>query len=85
MFFVTESNSRKSCLEIFRFYTKFGKNLLRVSAVSNSVFKISPFSIILILPLMCDLSESKGFTDFQNCLLSVTFFTFKFSYYSIRS
>ena len=71
MFFVTESNSL--CLEIFRFYTKFGKNLLRVSAVSNSVFKISPFSIILILSLMCDLP------DFQNSLLSVTFFTFKFS------
>ena len=77
MFFVTESNSL--CLEIFRFYTKFGKNFLRVSAVSNSVFKISIFSVILILPLMCDLSESKGFTNFQNCLLSVTFFTFKFS------
>ena len=77
MFFVTESNSL--CLEIFRFYTKFGKNLLRVSAVSNSVFKISPFSIILILSLMRDLSESKGFTNFQNSLLSVTFFTFKFS------
>ena len=55
----------------------------RVSAVSESVFKISPFSLILILSLMRDSSESKGFTDFQNSLLSVTFSIFKFSQYPI--
>ena len=77
MFSVTESNSLY--LEIFRFFTIFEKKLFRLSAVSDSVFKTLPFSLILILSLMRDLSESKGFTDFQNSLLSVTFFIFKFS------
>ena len=66
---VTGSNSLY--LEIFRFFTIFEKKLFRFSAVSDSV--------ILILSLMRDLSESKGFTDFQNSLLSVAFFIFKFS------
>ena len=38
MFSVTESNSLY--LEIIRFFTIFEKKLLRVSAVSDSVFKI---------------------------------------------
>ena len=72
MFSVTGSNSLY--LKIFRFFTIFKKKLFRLSAVSQSVFKISPFSLILIPSLMRDLSENKGFTDFQNSLLSVTFF-----------
>ena len=77
MFSVTGSNSLY--LEIFRFFTIFEKKLFRLSTVSDSVYKILPFSLILILCLMRDLSESKGFTDFQNSLLSVAFFIFKFS------
>ena len=78
MFSVTGSNSLY--LEIFRFFTIFEKKLFRLSPVSGSVFKILPFSLILIQSLMMrDLSESKGFTDFQNSLLSVKFFIFKFS------
>ena len=71
MFSVTGLNSLY--LEIFRFFTIFEKKLFRVSAVSDSVFAISHFSLVLILSLMRDLS------DFQNTLLSVTFFIFKFS------
>ena len=82
MFSVTGSNSLY--LEKFRFFTIFEKKLFRLSAVSDSVLKILPFSLILILSLMRDLSESKkGFTDFQNSLLSVTLFIFKFSYYPL--
>ena len=76
-FSVTGSNSLY--LEIFRFFTMFEKKLFRLSAVSDSTFKILPFSLILIRSLMRDLSESKGFTDFQNSLSSVTFVIFKFS------
>ena len=74
---ITGSNSLY--LKIFRFFIIFEKKLFRVSAVSDSVFKISPFSLILTKSHMRDLSESKGFTDFQNNLLSVMFFIFKFS------
>ena len=54
MFSATGSNSLY--LEMFRFVTLFEKKLFRTSAVSdsvfkNSVFKISPFS--LILNLLC--------------------------------
>ena len=66
-------------LEIFKFFTMFEKKLFRVSAVSDSVFKVSPFPLIMILSLMCDLPESKGFTDFKNSLLSAAFFIFTFS------
>ena len=38
MFSVAESNSLY--LEIFKFFTIFGRELFRVSAVSDSVFKI---------------------------------------------
>ena len=55
MFSVTGSNSLY--LQIFRFFTIFEKKLFRVLAVSDSVFKISPFSFILILSLM------RGFHD----------------------
>ena len=48
-----------------------------------SIFKISSFSPILILSPIRDLSESKGFTDIQNSMLSVTFFIFKFSWYPL--
>ena len=46
--------------------TIFEKKLFIASVVSGPVFKVSPFSLILILSLMRDLSENKGFTDFQN-------------------
>ena len=46
--------------------TIFENKLFIVSMVSGSVFKVSLFSLTLILSLMCDLSENKGFTDFQN-------------------
>ena len=72
MFSVAESNSL--FLEILRFFLIFEKKLFGFSAVSDSGFNIWPFSLILILSLMRDLSESKGFTDFQNSLLLVTLF-----------
>ena len=59
MFSVTELNSLY--LKIFRFVTLFENKLCRVSAVSDSVFKISPFYLQLILFLMRDLYESKDF------------------------
>ena len=71
---VTESNSLY--LKIFRFCTIFEKKLCRVSAVSDSAFNISPFSLTLILSFMDYLSKSKGFTNFQNSLLSVTYLSF---------
>ena len=79
MFSVTRPNLLY--LKTFRLYTIFEKKLFRLSLVSNLVFKISPFLLILTfdLSLMRDLSESKCFTDFQNSLLSVTFFILKFS------
>ena len=46
--------------------TIFEKKLFIVSVVSGSVFKVSLFSLILILSLKRDLSENKGITDFQN-------------------
>ena len=61
LFFVTGSNSLY--LEIFRFFAIFEKKLFRVSAVSGSVFKISSFSLIVILSFTPDLSESKDFAD----------------------
>ena len=64
MFSVRGSNSLY--LEIFRFFTVFEKNIFRVSAVSDSSFKISPLSLILILSFMHDFSENKGFSDWQN-------------------
>ena len=39
-------------LEIFRSFTIFEKKLFRLSAVFDSFFKISPFSLILILSLI---------------------------------
>ena len=71
MFSVTGSNSLY--LEIFRFFTIFEKKLFRLSTVPDSVFKTLPFSLMLILSLMRDLSESKGFTDFQNIVSSLRF------------
>ena len=59
MFSVTELNSLY--LKIFRFVTLFENKLFRVSAVSDSVFKISPFYLQLILFFMRDLYESKDF------------------------
>ena len=55
MFSLTGSNSLY--LEILRFFAIFEKIIFRVSAISDSVFEISPFSLILILSLLCDLSE----------------------------
>ena len=66
------------CLEIFRSFAVFEKKSLRVSAVSDSVFKISPFPLTLILSLMHDLSESNGFIVLQNILSLVLSFTFIF-------
>ena len=77
MFYVTGANS--VYLKIFRYFTLSEEKLFRVSAVSDSLFKISPFSLIVILSLINGLPDSKGFTDFQNSLLSVTFFIFKLS------
>ena len=64
MFSVRGSNSLY--LEIFRFFTVFEKKIFRVSAVSDSSFKISLLSLILILSFMHDFSENKGFSDWQN-------------------
>ena len=55
-----------------------GKNSVRASAVFDSVFRISPFLLMLIESLMYDLYESDCFIILQNVLLSVIYFTFKF-------
>ena len=54
-----------------------GKNSVRASAVFDSVFRISPFLLMLIESLMYDLYESDCFIILQNVLLSVIYFTFK--------
>ena len=69
---------RLRVLEIFRSFAIFEKKSFRVSAVSDSVFKISPFPLMLILSLMHDLSESNGFIVLQNILSLVISFTFIF-------
>ena len=51
---------------------------VRASAVFDSVFRISPFLLMLIESLMYDLYESDCFIILQNVLLSVIYFTFKF-------
>ena len=73
IFSVTESGSEY--LGIFRFFTIFEKKLFSVS-VFHSVFKDSIFFYEKILSLSLNLSESKGFTFFQNILPSVTSFIF---------
>ena len=55
-----------------------GKNSVRASAVFDSVFRISPFLLMLIESLMYDLYEGDCFIILQNVLLSVIYFTFKF-------
>ena len=55
-----------------------GKNSVRASTVFDSVFRISPFLLMLIESLMYDLYESDCFIILQNVLLSVIYFTFKF-------
>ena len=64
--------------EISSFFTIFGNKLFKVCAISDSDVSVFSFSVRSILPLETDLSESKGFTVFQNFLLSVTFFSRKF-------
>ena len=49
-------------LRIFRFFTIFEKKSFTVSAVSDSVFKNSPFSLTKILFLMYHLLERIAFT-----------------------
>ena len=63
--------------EIIRVFTMIGKKV-RASAVFDSVFRISPFLLMLIESLMYDLYESDCFIILQNVLLSVIYFTFKF-------
>ena len=48
-----------------------GKKSVRASAVFDSVFKISPFLLLLIVSLMYDLYESDCFIILENVLLSV--------------
>ena len=55
MFSVTGSNSLY--LEIFRLFAIFEKKLFRLSPASDSVFKILPFSFILILSLISLISR----------------------------
>ena len=70
--------SFESNFEISSFFTIFGNTLFKVCAISDSDVSVFSFSVRSILPLETDLSESKGFTVFQNFLLSVTFFSRKF-------
>ena len=49
--------------------------IVKTSAVSKSVFKISSFSTKLICSLTHDLCESEDFSTFQKSLLSDTFFS----------
>ena len=64
--------------EIIRVFTMIGKKSVRASAVFDSVFRISPFLLMLIESLMYDLYESDCFIILQNVLLSVIYFTLKF-------
>ena len=55
MFSVTQSNSQ--CLAMIRFLTIFENKLFRISLVSDFFLKFSPFSRILTLFFIRDLSE----------------------------
>ena len=55
--------------EMLRFFAILPKKLLNTSAVSFSIFSISPFSLKLILSLPLNFSDSEGFTVFQKTLL----------------
>ena len=57
MFYVTGSNSMY--LEIFRYFTLSEEKLFRVSAVSGSLFKISPFSLIVTNSVKYDIYLNK--------------------------
>ena len=75
---------------ILSFFTISEKKLFKVSAVSDSDVSIFSFSVRFIFSLDTDLSESKGFTVFQNFLLSIKIFliqilvTFFFSFFQER-
>ena len=56
-----------------------GIKSVRASAVFDSVFRISPFLLMLIVSPMYDLYETDCFIILQNVLLSVIYFTFKLS------
>ena len=71
--------SKSEYWEMLRFFTILPKKLLKTSAVSFSVFTISPFSLKLILSLALNFSDSEGFTVFQKSLLSEIFPSSKFS------
>ena len=59
------TGSKSEYWELLRFFTVLSKKLLKTSAVSFSVFTISPFSLTLILSLVLSFSDSEGFTVFQ--------------------
>ena len=71
--------SKSEYWEMLRFFAILPKKLLKSSDVSFSVYKISPFSIKLILSLALNFSDSEGFTVFQKSLLPETFLSSKFS------
>ena len=62
---------------ILSFFTILGKKS-KVSAVSYLDVSTFLFSARIIFSLDTDLPESKGFTVFQNFLLSTIFFSSKF-------
>ena len=62
---------------ILRFLTALAKKEFRSSALSLSSLIISFASTRVIFSFDFDLSESSGFTVFQNCLLSAMSLWFK--------
>ena len=58
--------------------TRFGKYLLKVSVILESLVSSFPFLIRVIFSQLHDLLEKNLFMVFQNFLLSIMFFTFKY-------
>ena len=80
MFSKTKSNSLY--LEIINFFTIFERELFGVSATSDSVFKFSPFLLILVLSLMRGLSESQSLSlNFPKEIHSNSFTCYKKIYF----
>ena len=66
-------------LGILRFLTAFEKKIFKRSSFCSSCVVIVSSSTKVIFSFDLVLSENKGFTVLQNCLLSSISFTFKFA------
>ena len=55
----------------------FEKKLFKTLAVPSAFFAVLSLTIRVLFWVDVTLSDGKGFTGFENFLLSVTFFTFR--------